>query len=125
MQAVLLIFLGGGLGSVLRYTISKALNPERGFYWGTFTVNIVGCLIIGLIMGWALKQEDVPHDTIFLAAVGFCGGFTTFSSFALEGQQLLKAGDYTTLLLYSLLSIMVGILAVFAGLWLSKIAISS
>ncbi len=125
MQALLLVFIGGGTGSVLRYLIGKALNPERGFYWGTFTVNIVGSLIIGMLLGWALKQEQVPQNTILLLAVGFCGGFTTFSSFALEGQQLLKAGDYSTLLLYILASLFTGILAVFAGLWLSKILVNS
>lgn len=125
MKAALLVFLGGGFGSVIRYFVSKALNPERGFYWGTFTANMVGSLIIGFILGWALKQDTVNHNVILLVAVGFCGGFTTFSSFALEGQQLLKAGSYNLLLLYTLTSLIVGILAVFIGLWISKLVVNA
>ena len=121
MKAALLVFLGGGFGSVIRYLVSKALNPERGFYWGTFTANMLGCLIIGFVLGWALKQDTVNHNVILLVAVGFCGGFTTFSSFALEGQQLLKDGSYTLLLAYTLTSLVLGILAVFGGLWLAKL----
>jgi len=121
MKNVLLVFLGGGLGSSLRYLISKYLNQlENSIALGTFTVNILGSLLIGIIMGFALKN-DTPSSTLtLLVATGFCGGFTTFSAFALENYQLLKTGDITNFIVYSLGSVALGIIAVFIGIWLVK-----
>jgi CrcB protein len=83
-------------------------------------VNIIGSLLIGVIMGFALKN-DAPTSTLtLLVATGFCGGFTTFSAFALENYQLLKTGDITNFIAYTLGSIALGILAVFIGIWLVK-----
>lgn len=121
MKNVLLVFLGGGLGSSLRYLISKYLNQlENSIALGTFTVNILGSLLIGMIMGFALKN-DIPSSTLtLLVAIGFCGGFTTFSAFALENYQLLKTGDITNFIVYTLGSVALGIVAVFIGIWLVK-----
>jgi fluoride exporter len=121
MKNILLVFLGGGLGSSLRYLISKYLNQlETSIALGTFTVNILGSLLIGIIMGFALKN-DTPSSTLtLLVATGFCGGFTTFSAFALENYQLLKTGDATNFIVYSLGSVALGIIAVFTGIWLVK-----
>ena len=121
MKNVLLVFLGGGLGSSLRYLISKYLNQlENSIALGTFTVNILGSLLIGMIMGFALKN-DIPSSTLtLLVAIGFCGGFTTFSAFALENYQLLKTGDITNFIVYTLGSVALGIIAVFIGIWLVK-----
>ena len=121
MKNILLVFLGGGLGSSLRYLISKYLNQlENNVALGTFTVNIVGSLLIGIIMGLALKN-DTPSSTLaLLVATGFCGGFTTFSAFALENYQFLKTGDITNFIVYTLGSVALGIVAVFIGIWLVK-----
>ena len=121
MKNILLVFLGGGLGSSLRYLISKYLNQlENSVALGTFTVNIVGSLLIGIIMGLALKN-DTPSSTLaLLIATGFCGGFTTFSAFALENYQFLKTGDITNFIVYTLGSVALGIVAVFIGIWLVK-----
>ena len=121
MKNVLLVFLGGGLGSSLRYLISKYLNQlENSIALGTFAVNILGSLLIGIIMGFALKN-DTPSSTLtLLVATGFCGGFTTFSAFALENYQLLKTGDITNFIVYTLGSVALGIVAVFIGIWLVK-----
>jgi CrcB protein len=121
-KQLLLIFLGGGLGSVLRYLISKSLNVETAFIpYGTFTVNILGSIILGLILGMASKSEIFNSNTVLFLAVGFCGGFTTFSSFAFENQALLRTGDYLNFFFYAFGSIICGILAVFLGLFLSKL----
>ena len=121
MKNVLLVFLGGGLGSSLRYLISKYLNQlENSIALGTFTVNILGSLLIGIIMGFALKNDTHSSTLTLLVATGFCGGFTTFSAFALENYQLLKTGDITNFIAYTLGSIALGILAVFIGIWLVK-----
>ncbi len=122
MKQFLLVFLGGGIGSGLRYLLSKTLNPyTSNFFIGTFGVNILGCLIIGIILGLSAKSTALSNNTILFITIGFCGGFTTFSSFALENYGMLREGQITSFLLYTLSSIVVGILAVALGLWLSKI----
>ena len=122
MKQFLLVFLGGGIGSGLRYLISKTLNPYiSNFFVGTFGVNILGCLIIGIILGLSAKSTALSNNTILFITIGFCGGFTTFSSFALENYGMLRGGQITSFLLYTVSSILVGILAVALGLWLSKI----
>lgn len=121
MKQVLLVFFGGGLGSVLRFIISKWLNtPQSGFPYGTFLVNILGSLIIGVILGLAVKNNSLNTSQTLLLATGFCGGFTTFSTFAYENQAFLKLGDFTSFAIYTIGSLVVGFLAVFAGLYLVK-----
>jgi CrcB protein len=122
MKQFLLVFLGGGIGSALRYLFSKILNPYTpNFFLGTFGVNILGCLIIGIILGLSAKSTSFSNNTVLFITIGFCGGFTTFSSFALENYGMLREGQMLSFLLYTLSSIVVGILAVALGLWLSKI----
>lgn len=120
MKQVLLVFLGGGAGSVLRFLISKNLNPISSIPVGTLLVNILGSLLIGLLLGLGLKQELLSPNATLLLATGFCGGFTTFSAFSYENQVLLKAGDYLSFGIYSAGSIFLGIAAVMVGLWLSR-----
>jgi CrcB protein len=122
MKQFLLVFLGGGLGSLLRYIISRTFNTYfQHFYLGTFLVNIIGCLIIGLVLGVSYKNNLLSQNQTLLLTTGFCGGFTTFSTFALENQTLLKSGEILHFSFYTIASIAVGIFAVIVGLWLSKI----
>lgn len=121
MKQVLLIFLGGGLGSVLRYVISTHLNTaENQLYLGTFLVNILGCLLLGIIVGLSLRNSWLSGETTLLLGVGFCGGFTTFSTFGLEMQTLLREGHIGMFLLYAFGSLVIGMLLVALGLWLAR-----
>lgn len=121
MKQLLLVFLGGGIGSVLRFLISKTLNStQTGIPYGTFAANIIGSLIIGIVLGLAVKQNTLSQNQILFLATGFCGGFTTFSSFAYENHIFLKTGDFTSFAVYTLASFVIGFLAVFAGIFIVK-----
>ena len=113
----LLVFLGGGLGSCCRYLISKIINEqiETIFPWGTLMVNLIGCLIIGMIIGLIEKSPIHPYWGLFLVT-GFCGGFTTFSSLSLDNNLLLRNQEYTLLLVYVFFSLLWGFAATFIGL---------
>jgi len=121
MKQLGLVFIGGGFGSVLRYIIGKWLNnTENGIPYGTFAANILGSLLIGIILGYAAKNETISQNTTLLLATGFCGGFTTFSTFAYESHVFLKSGDFTTFAFYTIASFAIGFLAVFAGMYLVR-----
>lgn len=121
MKQLLLVFVGGGFGSVLRYVIGKYLNSaENGIPYGTFAANILGSLLIGIILGLAAKNDALSQNQTLLLATGFCGGFTTFSTFAYENHVFLKSGDFTSFAFYTIASFVIGFLAVFAGMYLVK-----
>ena len=113
LSKILIVFLGGGLGSVLRYLLSDSI--VRGLtlkpFWATLVVNIIGCFLIGVASG-LIRQDSFAK---YLFITGFCGGFTTFSTFSVENVHLWQQGQYFQLLLYILLSLFVGFLAVIAG----------
>ena len=121
MKSFLLVFLGGGLGSGLRYLVTIAMNQySKVLPFGTFTVNILGCLLIGLILGYAQKENTLTSNQTLLLATGFCGGFTTFSAFANENLELIKNGEIFNFSIYTITSILVGILAVLIGFYLTN-----
>jgi len=122
MKSLALIFMGGGLGSILRYLLAKFLNShETGVPYGTLLVNILGSLLLGIVLGWALKNNTLSSATVLFLATGFCGGFTTFSTFAYENHLFLKNGDIFSFAVYSIGSMVLGFAVVFLGLWLGKI----
>lgn len=122
MKQLLLVFFGGGIGSMLRYLISKNFNSYfQHFFLGTFLVNIIGCLLIGIILGFSLKSNYLTQNQTLLLSTGFCGGFTTFSTFAFEKHSLLRVGELMHFSIYLIASIAIGVFAVALGLWLSKL----
>lgn len=113
----LLVFIFGGAGSTVRYLISKniASYSQAGFPWPTFAVNVAGCLLIGFLT--ALFARNIGSESIRIALVaGFCGGFTTFSTFSKETFSLMQNGMWLTAGLYILGSIAAGLLAVYVGM---------
>ena len=120
IKNLLYIFLGGGAGSVLRFLISnytqKTVNINN-FPLGTFLVNVLGCFLIGWLTAYFVKVDSYLK---FLLITGFCGGFTTFSAFSAENFSLWQSGNYGMLILYILLSVIMGFGAVYLGLQLVK-----
>lgn len=123
---ILLVALGGGLGSAARYLCQRwiAQIHTQSFPWGTFLVNITGCMLIGIFWGLALKQtangNTLPTSWQLFLMTGLCGGFTTFSAFTLEGVSLLKEDKLILFLSYMAASVITGLLATYAGIKLIR-----
>jgi CrcB protein len=123
IKTLLLIGAGGFLGSISRFLTSRYIqdNFPSAFPYGTFLVNISGCLLIGLIYGISEKSSLLTSGWKMFLAVGFCGGYTTFSTFANENLALLRDGAFLYFFLYTGLSVFLGVAATFAGVLLTKI----
>lgn len=118
----IIVGLGGFLGSVARYLSASYITRVHpgAFPGGTFAVNVVGSLIIGLVFGYAQRYNWTSPEWRLFLATGFCGGFTTFSSFSLENVQLLRQGDYAAFAAYASASLVLCMLATAVGLLLSN-----
>ena len=108
---ILLVPLGGAAGTVLRYLCQRSFNVS--FPYGTFAANLLGCLLIGLLWGFFTRHID-EHKRLLLVT-GFCGGFTTFSSFTYEGVQMLMDSRWMPFIIYTGISVVAGLLATYAG----------
>ena len=121
IKDIILVGIGSGIGGICRYLISLAMNHGGyGFPWGTFTVNVAGCLLIGILWGVTSRFQSISPAFILFFMVGFCGGFTTFSTFSKEGLALLQTNNYTLFVLYTMGSVVLGILAVALGHLITK-----
>ncbi|WEK49562.1 MAG: fluoride efflux transporter CrcB [Candidatus Kaistia colombiensis] len=124
MFPTVLVFVGAGLGGVLRHGVNLTAARLFGtnFPWGTLTVNVVGSLVMGLFAGYFAFRGGInwtQHARLFLTT-GVLGGFTTFSTFSLDVAVLLERGDTGGATIYALASLIVSVLALFAGLWLVR-----
>ena len=122
IKNALIVALGGAVGSALRYVIQNTIHSKYPnlFPYGTFVVNIVGCLLIGLLMGWATQEKLLSPQINLLLIAGFCGGFTTFSTFAYEGNTLLLENKPLQALLYIAASVVVGMVCAYVGYKLTR-----
>lgn len=122
LRALLLVGLGGGFGCMARYAVSMLLNKStsQSFPVATFSVNLIGCFIIGLLFGLGSKASWAQGDGWLILATGFCGGFTTFSAFALENSNLFDKNLSVTALLYIALSVVGGILLCRLGITITR-----
>ena len=117
-KQLILVFVGGGLGSVLRFGVGRLLQYYQlntAFPWATFSVNIIGSFLIGLLLAFEFRMTDNFNLVKSFLIIGFCGGFTTFSTFAFENFYLIKQGQLGIFLTYSFISLIIGITAVYLG----------
>ncbi len=121
-RAIILVGLGGGLGSIFRYLTSVFATKyfQTNFPLGTFAVNIIGCLIIGILLRLFERQQLTNPDLKFLLITGFCGGYTTFSAFAADNINLFQSDNSLTAFIYIATSIIVSLFAVWLGLLITK-----
>jgi len=122
-KLILIVGTGGFIGSVARFLGSRYITENflSSFPFGTMTVNIIGCFLIGVFYGMSERGTLMSEEWRIFLTVGFCGGFTTFSSFASENLTLLRDGAFLYFLLYTGLSVFLGLAATFLGNALTKI----
>ena len=123
LKTLLCIAAGSGLGGVARYLVGRWVQSLSGaalFPWGPFAVNVAGCFIIGLIYGAIDRGTNIPQDVKIFLTVGFCGGFTTFSTFIHENYMLFDSSEFPALALYAGASFTVGLLLAYAGHWIAR-----
>ena len=121
IKDIILVGIGSGIGGICRYLISLFMShAQSGFPWGTFTANVAGCLLIGLLWGVTSRFHNLSPAFSLLFMVGFCGGFTTFSTFSKEGLAMLQANNYILFLFYAIGSVILGIMAVALGYYTTK-----
>ena len=114
LKNLLLVGLGGSIGSMARYAASLLIR-SKSFPYATLSVNVIGSFIIGLVFALSIKEAALSNNWKLFLATGICGGFTTFSAFSVENMELLQNGKTGMALTYIMLSIVLGILATFLG----------
>ncbi len=122
IRAIVLVGIGGGIGSILRYLTTVLVNKyfQTTFPLATFAANLFGCLAIGLLLGFFERQQLINSDLKFLLVTGFCGGYTTFSAFASENFSLFQSGNSLMAFAYIAISVLAGLFAVWLGITLTK-----
>lgn len=115
MIKFLMVFVGGGLGSMVRFGIAEVIAPlKSGFPAATFVANVISCCVLGFLLSYVLKVEVQPMLKL-LFITGFCGGFSTFSTFTGETFFLLQNGNWPTAIIYILSSLMVCLFSLYLG----------
>jgi fluoride exporter len=114
IKNLLLVGLGGGIGSMLRYAVGLIISSKY-FPYATLTINIIGSFIVGIIFAMSIKEEGWSNHWKLFLATGMCAGFTTFSAFSLENMLLLQNGKIGMAVSYIMLSVVLGIVVAFLG----------
>lgn len=118
LKSILFVGIGSFFGGIVRYIISylmKNVSSYQTFPWATLIVNLIGCFLIGIIFAIFSKYSNTNNPLYLLLATGFCGGFTTFSTFANESLQMIQSGNILGFVSYTLTSIILGIILVWLG----------
>lgn len=122
MKFVLLVFLGGGIGSLSRYLLNRWITGlvVSTFPYGTFIVNITGCFLIGFLVYFTERFGTSALPWRIFLVTGFCGGYTTFSSFSFENVEFFSNHQVFNILVYTFASLALGFLATFGGILLAR-----
>jgi CrcB protein len=122
MRELILVFMGGGLGSVIRFAMGRWINAFHNgtFPWGTLAVNVVACFLMGLLIGLADHKNMLSPSARVFWTVGFCGGFSTFSAFSAEALVLIQGGLQWSFVMYLLASLVLCVAGTYAGLSLGE-----
>ena len=120
MQSLFMVFIGGGLGSICRYSISRLLQSYNFvFPWATFFANAISCIVLGALIGWSLKYS-MSNPLKLLWLTGFCGGFSTFSTFTYETFHLIETGNLSYAFYNIASSLLVCLTCIWLGLSLTR-----
>jgi CrcB protein len=121
MQAYILVMTGGAIGAAARYGLARAIpSVSTGWPWPTFIANVAGGLLMGLLAAFIVRNGAVDENIRLFAGVGVLGGFTTFSAFSLEMAQMVERGELALAGGYALASVLLALLALFAGLLVGR-----
>lgn len=122
LKELLYIFLESGIGGITRYGLGKWINGfhSTNFPFGTIVVNILACFVLGLVVGLADGRQIISYHGRLFWVIGFCGGFSTFSTFSHETLTLLQTGNHITNIIYIIVSVVICLLATFAGVFISS-----
>lgn len=123
IKNIILVGLGGALGSVVRYLISVLVYSGKTqlFPWSTLLTNFMGCLLLGLLLGYFQKNDNQYQELKLLLAIGVCGGMTTFSTFSAETLNLMQSGNLLAAGLYAISSFVGGVLLLYLGVVLIRL----
>lgn len=123
MPLVLAVGLGGGLGAISRYGLDRLIEHrvDSAFPWATFVINVSGCFAVGFIIAAVVDRHRAPQWLKVGLTIGFCGGYTTFSTFAQESLDLVEARDFAIAFASIGASVLLGVLAVLAGIKVGRV----
>jgi len=120
MKLAIWIGLFGAIGAMSRFFCTKWIGNSDVFPIGTLTINMIGSLLLGLLLGWTLTSSNMPEHWRIPLATGFLGSLTTFSTFAVEAVKLMENGHYKSAIIYVSTHLIIGLLMAFIGLWIGK-----
>lgn len=122
IKTIFYVGIGGAIGSILRYLTAVFIGrfTHGAFPMATFAANMIGCFLMGILFGWLEKNNALDSPLKWLLMTGFCGGYTTFSAFGLENIQLWQQQHAFWMITYTSMSVLLGFLCVWLGMWLMK-----
>ncbi len=123
MKNAIFVFIGGGVGSIARWALTK-IGFSFNFPMATFAANVISCLFVGMLSGFLLIKSDWNNELKLILITGFCGGFSTFSTFIFETDKIMQTGNLWFAFGNIILNIIFCMLALYVGMWFSKLFIN-